>query len=98
MDNCERQNRIKEALNIRNMKPIELCEKIKVPMVLDYHHHICNNNNLSETNFYINNITNLTLTEEQINKFKQSHLEVFHNGEKISTKYAIDNYKIKDFL
>ena len=27
MDNLERQNRIAEALNIRNMKPVELCEK-----------------------------------------------------------------------
>lgn len=25
---------------------LELCKKINVPMVLDYHHHICNNNSL----------------------------------------------------
>ena len=32
----------------------------------------------------------------KINKFKQSHLEVFHNRKKISTKYLINNYTIKD--
>ena len=57
---------------------------------------LCNNNNLSKTNIYIDNIINLTLTKEQINKFKQSHLEVFHNRKKISTKYLINNYTIKD--
>lgn len=30
MDNYERQNRIREALNIRNMKQVELCEKAGV--------------------------------------------------------------------
>ena len=25
---------------------LNLCEKLKIPMVLDYHHHICNNDNL----------------------------------------------------
>jgi len=32
---------------IYNIKDVlELCEKIDAPMVLDYHHHICNNDNL----------------------------------------------------
>lgn len=30
MDNYERQNRIREALSIRNMKQVELCEKAGV--------------------------------------------------------------------
>lgn len=30
MDNYERNNRISEALSIRNMKQVELCEKAKV--------------------------------------------------------------------
>lgn len=31
-----------KIFNIRNT--LSLCEKLKVPMVLDYHHHLCNNN------------------------------------------------------
>jgi len=33
---------------IYNIKDtLELCETLKIPMVLDYHHHICNNDNLN---------------------------------------------------
>ena len=32
---------------IYNIKDcLELCENLNIPMILDYHHHICNNNNL----------------------------------------------------
>ena len=34
---------------------LKMCQKLNIPMVLDYHHHICNSNNLDITN-YLNNI------------------------------------------
>ena len=30
---------------------LNLCEKLNIPMVLDYHHHICNSNNLNIDNY-----------------------------------------------
>ena len=37
---------------IYNIKDtLTLCEELKVPMILDYHHHICNNDNLVLTNY-----------------------------------------------
>lgn len=36
---------------------LNLCEKLNIPMVLDYHHHICNNNNLN-IDKYFNRIFN----------------------------------------
>jgi len=30
---------------------LTLCEKLNIPMVLDYHHHICNNDNLNIDNY-----------------------------------------------
>ena len=37
---------------IYNIKDcLELCEKLNIPMVLDYHHHICNNDNLNIDNY-----------------------------------------------
>ena len=37
---------------IYNIKDcITLCEKLNTPMVLDYHHHICNNDNLNIDNY-----------------------------------------------
>ena len=37
---------------IYNIKDcLELCETLNIPMVLDYHHHICNNDNLNIDNY-----------------------------------------------
>ena len=51
---------------------------------------IYNNKELSDTNIYIYNVTNQSLTEEQIKKLKQAHLEVKQNNIQISTKYLIE--------
>ena len=43
---------------IYNIKDcLELCEKLNIPMVLDYHHHLCNNDNL-DINIYLKRIIN----------------------------------------
>ena len=43
---------------IYNIKDcLELCEKLNIPMVLDYHHHLCNNNNL-DIDIYLKRIIN----------------------------------------
>ena len=39
---------------------LNLCKEINVPMVLDYHHHLCNNNNL-DINIYLKRIINTLL-------------------------------------
>jgi UV DNA damage endonuclease len=38
-----------KVFNIRNT--LKLCEDLKIPMVLDYHHHLCNNNGEKITDF-----------------------------------------------
>ena len=30
---------------------LTLCEKLNIPMILDYHHHICNNDNVNIDNY-----------------------------------------------
>jgi len=30
---------------------LSLCKKLNIPMILDYHHHICNNNNINIDNY-----------------------------------------------
>ena len=43
---------------IYNIKDcLELCEKLNIPMVLDYHHHLCNNDNL-DIDIYLKRIIN----------------------------------------
>lgn len=43
---------------IYNIKDcLELCEKLNIPMVLDYHHHLCNNDNLN-IDIYLKRIFN----------------------------------------
>ena len=39
LENDDKIYNIKDCLN--------LCEKLNIPMVLDYHHHVCNNDNLN---------------------------------------------------
>ncbi|MBE6152075.1 MAG: UV DNA damage repair endonuclease UvsE [Firmicutes bacterium] len=52
-------NHIKKSIVIENddkifniIDTLELCEKINRPMVLDYHHYICNNGNIEIKDFY----------------------------------------------
>lgn len=59
---------------------LKLCNNIKVPMVLDYHHHICNNNNLNITEYinkiiktWGNEIPKIHFSSPKNNKEKRSH-------------------------
>ena len=52
-------NYLKESIAIENddktyniLDVLELCKKIDVPFVLDYHHHVCNNNNIEIQKYY----------------------------------------------
>lgn len=51
---------------------------------------------LVETTILLLDLTGTILTQEQINKIRQAHLEVKAKNEKISTKYLIEYNTIKD--
>lgn len=51
---------------------------------------------LEETGIVFSNITNQTLTENQIKKLQQNHLEVSIKGQQISSRFIISYYTIKN--
>lgn len=90
---------IKECLAIENddkifniKDTIELCEKINCPMVLDYHHHICNNDNLDIIQYY----------ERIFNTWKKINPKIHFSSPKNKTKKDIrshhDYINVDDFI
>lgn len=55
---------------------------------------LVNSEELKETNIYIDNITDKKLTQEQIQKIRKHHLEVFMDNKTISTNKLIDYYTL----
>lgn len=70
---------------------LTLCEKLNIPMVLDYHHHICNNNNLDIDN-YLERIFN---TWKEIPKI---HFSSPKNKTKKDFRSHHDYINISDFI
>ena len=49
LKNCIAIENDDKVYNIKDC--LELCEKLNIPMILDYHHHICNNDNLNLSDY-----------------------------------------------
>lgn len=71
---------------------ITLCEKLSIPMVLDYHHHICNNNNLN-INDYLERIFNTWK-----NNIPKIHFSSPKNNTKKEFRTHNDYIFIDDFI
>lgn len=72
---------------------------IRIPDILiddEFIDFICSSDELSETYISFYEFSGEKLTEEQINKIKQAHLEVRENGNSISTKKIIGYNTIKN--
>ena len=59
---------------------LEICKTLEIPMVLDYHHHICNNDNINLENYieeiintWKNNTPKVHLSSPKNKKEKRSH-------------------------
>ena len=87
---------------IKNKINTLLTEKqyyIKIPDFLiddNLINELINNKNLENITIKFFNITEKDLTAEQIKKLKSKHLEVYYDGNKISTNKLIDYYTLKD--
>jgi len=92
-------NYLKKCIAIENDDKIyniedclELCEKLNIPMVLDYHHHICNNNNLNIDN-YLQRIFNTWK-----NNIPKIHFSSPKNNTKKEFRSHHDFINIQDFI
>ena len=92
-------NYLKESIAIENDDKIynikdclNLCEKLNIPMILDYHHHICNNDNLSINNYL----------ERIFNTWKNNIPKIHFSSPKNKTKKEFrshhDYINILDFI
>lgn len=91
-------NYLKECIAIENDDKIfniddciNLCEKLNIPMVLDYHHHICNNDNLFIDD-YLERIFNTWKTTPKI------HFSSPKNKTKKDFRSHHDYIDISDFI
>ena len=50
IQNCITIENDDKIFNIKDT--LEICNKLNIPCVLDYHHHICNNDNIDINNYY----------------------------------------------
>ena len=76
-------NYLKECIAIENDDKIYnikdclyLCNQLNIPMVLDYHHHICNNNNINIDNYF----------KEIFNTWKNNTPKIHFSSPKNKTK------------
>jgi len=78
---------------IYNIKDtLELCETLKIPMVLDYHHHICNNDNLN-IDIYLERIFNTWK-----NNIPKIHFSSPKNKTKKDFRTHHDYINVEDFI
>ncbi len=70
---------------------LNLCKKIKIPFVLDYHHHICNNNNIIIDN-YLNDIFSTWETTPKI------HFSSPKSNNKKDFRSHHEHININDFI
>ena len=92
-------NYLKECIAIENDDKIYnikdclyLCNQLNIPMVLDYHHHICNNNNINIDNYF----------KEIFNTWKNNTPKIHFSSPKNKTKKEFrshhDYINIDDFI
>ncbi|MBQ2872817.1 MAG: hypothetical protein IJE89_02335 [Bacilli bacterium] len=82
------KQKIEEALK-NNYLWINIPDYIMDDDFIDY---LINSKELRNIDFNLTKITGINLTEEQIKRLKDSHLEIRYEGNKISSKYAIGTY------
>ena len=90
---------IKKCIAIENddkifniLDALEISKKLNIPIVLDYHHHICNNDNINIRNYY----------ERIFNSWKTINPKVHFSSPKNKTKKDIrshhDYINVDDFI
>ena len=84
IENDDKIYNIKDCLN--------LCEKLNIPMILDYHHHICNNDNLN-IDEYLERIFNTWK-----NNIPKIHFSSPKNNTKKEFRSHNDYINILDFI
>lgn len=77
---------------IYNIKDcLELCNKLNIPMVLDYHHHVCNNNNINIDEYFEKIFKTWNITPK-------THFSSPKNNNKKDFRSHSDYINIEDFI